>query len=215
MADFIQNSNVKTAVRTLANPIADIAAFNLIVQSVITDNPFACVAYMTGGESHPAVEKTRESYTVKIVYEDSNAKNIGNDSAKYNTIAGFTAGTTALLGSAANIAAHGGTAVRDGENETFAATLRCQRRFPVSPGETDNSPILSYPVWKAAGTRILRSLFLMGRAKKRKIYRPARSTMTSATAFASLKGKSVALSSFSCLPNSHLATSMLPGSKVF
>jgi len=101
MADFIQNSNVKTAVRALANPIADIAAFNLIVQSVITDNPFACVAYMTGGESHPAVEKTRESYTVKIVFEDSNAKNIGNDSAKYNTIAGFTAGATALLGRAA------------------------------------------------------------------------------------------------------------------
>jgi hypothetical protein len=52
MADFIQNSIVKTAVHTLASPIADIAAFNLIVQSVITDNPFACVAYMTGGESH-------------------------------------------------------------------------------------------------------------------------------------------------------------------
>jgi len=49
MADFIQNSNVKTAVRTLANPIADIEAFNLIVQSVVTDNPFTCEAYMTGG----------------------------------------------------------------------------------------------------------------------------------------------------------------------
>ncbi len=124
MADFIQNSTVKTAVRTLASPIADVAAFNQIVQSVITDNPFACVAYMTGGESHPPVEKTRESYTVKIVYEDSNAKNIGNDSAKYNTI-GFNAGATALLASAANIAAHGGTAIRDGEHETFAATVRC------------------------------------------------------------------------------------------
>jgi hypothetical protein len=125
MADFIQNSQTKNAVRTLASPIADVAAFNLIVQSVITDNPFACVAYMTGGESHPPVEKTRESYTVKIVYEDSNAKNIGNDSAKYNTIAGFTAGATALLASAANIAAHGGTAIRDSEHETYAATLRC------------------------------------------------------------------------------------------
>ena len=125
MADFIQNSNVKTAVRTLASPITDIAAFNLIVQSVITDNPFACVAYMTSGKSHPPIEKTRESYTVKIVYEDSNAKNIGNDSAKYNTIAGFSTGATALLASAANIAAKGGTAVRDGEHETFTATVRC------------------------------------------------------------------------------------------
>ena len=125
MADFIQNSQTKSAIRTLASPIADIAAFNLIVQSVIADNPFACVAYMTAGESHPPVEKTRESYTVKIIYEDSDAKNIGNDAAKYNTIAGFNAGATALLASAANIAAHGGTAIRDSEHETYAATLRC------------------------------------------------------------------------------------------
>ena len=60
MADFVQSTNVKSAVRKLASPIADVAAFNTIVQSVITDNPFACVAYMTAGVSHPPVEKTRE-----------------------------------------------------------------------------------------------------------------------------------------------------------
>jgi len=49
MADFIQNTNVKSAVRKLTSPIADVTAFNRIVQSVITDNPFACVAYMTAG----------------------------------------------------------------------------------------------------------------------------------------------------------------------
>jgi len=49
MADFVQTTNVKSAVRKLASLIADVAAFNLIVQSVMTDNPFACVAYMTAG----------------------------------------------------------------------------------------------------------------------------------------------------------------------
>jgi hypothetical protein len=63
MADFIQNSQTKTAVRELASPIPDVAAFNTIVQSVITDNPFGCVAYMTAGENHAPVEKTREAYT--------------------------------------------------------------------------------------------------------------------------------------------------------
>jgi hypothetical protein len=38
MADFVQNSQTKTAVRELASPIADVTASNLIVQSVITDN---------------------------------------------------------------------------------------------------------------------------------------------------------------------------------
>jgi hypothetical protein len=101
MADFVQNTNVKSAVRKLANPIADVAAFNAIVQSVITDNPFACVAYMTAGTSHPPVEKTRESYTAKIVYEDVNAKSVGTASDRYNTIAGFNAGIAATLAAAA------------------------------------------------------------------------------------------------------------------
>ena len=52
MADFGQKTTVKTAVRILANPIADAAAFNTIVQSVITTNPFACTAYETAGVSH-------------------------------------------------------------------------------------------------------------------------------------------------------------------
>jgi len=46
MADFEQNSEIKSAVRLLASPIADVAAFNTIVASVIADNPFECVAYI-------------------------------------------------------------------------------------------------------------------------------------------------------------------------
>lgn len=38
MADFIQSANVKSASRTLTEPIADIATFYTIVQSVVTDN---------------------------------------------------------------------------------------------------------------------------------------------------------------------------------
>jgi len=70
MADFVQSSQSKNAVRELATPIASVTAFNLIVQSVITDNPFGCVSYMTAGETHDPVEKTREGYTgLCIVYD--------------------------------------------------------------------------------------------------------------------------------------------------
>ncbi len=89
MADFVQSANVKSAVRKLASPIADVAAFDAIVQSVIADNPFACVAYMTAGVSHPPVEKTRESYVAKIVYQDAGAKSVGTASDRYNSVAGF------------------------------------------------------------------------------------------------------------------------------
>jgi isocitrate/isopropylmalate dehydrogenase len=46
MADFVQDSQNKIAVREPANPIAIVTASNLIFQSVITDKPFACVEYM-------------------------------------------------------------------------------------------------------------------------------------------------------------------------
>jgi hypothetical protein len=125
MADFVQKTTVKTAVRVLANPIEDVAAFNTIVQSVLTGNPFACVAYMTAGVTHDPVEKTKENYTVKIIYQDSDAKTVGNDSGRFNTIAGFNAGATALLASAALTTAHTGTPVRDLDNETYSATVKC------------------------------------------------------------------------------------------
>lgn len=125
MADFVQSADVKSAVRALAEPIADVATFNTIVQSVITDNPFACVAYMTAGESHPAVEKTKETYTVKVVYQDPLAKTVGTLSDKFNSIAGFTAGAAAILANTALATAHGGTAVRDPGSEAYSATLKC------------------------------------------------------------------------------------------
>ena len=125
MADFVQNSQTKNSIRELTTPIADVATFNSIVQSVITDNPFACVSYMTAGVTHDPVEKTKETYTVKLVYQDSNAKTVGTLSDKYSTIAGFNAGATALLASAPITAAHGGTASRDLDNETYSVTIRC------------------------------------------------------------------------------------------
>ena len=97
MADFVQTSQTKSAVRELTSPIASVSAFNLIVQSVITDNPFACVSYMTAGETHDPVEKTRERYTAKMVYEDVDARTVGTGPHRFNTIAGFNTGAAALL----------------------------------------------------------------------------------------------------------------------
>ena len=119
MADFAQKTNIKSAVRKLADPIADVSSFNTIVQSVILNNPFGCVSYMSSGVNHPPVEKTRESYTAKFVYQDENAKRIGSGSENYNTIAGYTAGIAAVLANTANSTAHGGTPARVPESDNF------------------------------------------------------------------------------------------------
>ena len=83
MADFVQKTVTKTAVRELANPIADVSAFNTIVEAVITANPFGCVAYTEGGVTHQPVEKSKESYVAKVVYQDTLAKTVGNESGKF------------------------------------------------------------------------------------------------------------------------------------
>jgi len=125
MADFTQNTNVKSAVRRLAAPIADLDAFNTIVQSVILNNPFGCVSYMSSGTNHPPVEKTKESYTAKFMYQDSDAKTVGRTSESYNTIAGFNSGISAVIANTANNTAHGGTPIHTSDADNFSATLKC------------------------------------------------------------------------------------------
>ncbi|WP_363318468.1 hypothetical protein [Methanoregula sp.] len=60
------------------------------------------------------------------MYQDADAKSVGSHSDKFNTIAGFNAGATAILADSALTAAHGGTPVRDTTNEAFSATLKCR-----------------------------------------------------------------------------------------
>ena len=125
MADFVQSNVTKSAVRELANPISDVSSFDSIVGSVITDNPFACVAYMTAGVTHDPVEKTKESYTARLVYEDTNAKNVGTSVEKYNTITGLNAGVAVIMANAPLATAHGGTAIHDPDEDSYSATLKC------------------------------------------------------------------------------------------
>ena len=125
MADFAPKSTVKSSVRKLAAPFEDVDAFNAVVQSVITNNPFGCVSYMSAGANHPPVEKSRESYTARFVYQDNEAKKIGSGTENYGTVAGYKAGVSAVLANAANVTAHGGIPAHDSDADTFSATLKC------------------------------------------------------------------------------------------
>jgi hypothetical protein len=125
MGDFVQSTNVKSAVRKLANPIADADAFNTIVQAVITSNPFGCIAYMSSGANHAPVEKTKEAYTARILYEDTNAKVVGTATDRFTTLAGYNAGITAIMANAALATANGGAPNRDADHESYSVTLKC------------------------------------------------------------------------------------------
>jgi hypothetical protein len=125
MTDFVQTNEIKKSVRTLTTPIQDIATFNSIVNSLIADNPLGCVSYMSSGVSHPGIEKTKEAYTVRLIYQDNEAHIVGNGMHRFESLAGYNNGASALLADTALSAAHGGIAAHDIENDTFSATIKC------------------------------------------------------------------------------------------
>jgi hypothetical protein len=126
MADFVQKTVNKTAVRDLAVPIADVTSFNNLVQTVIDDNPFGCVGY-TGSDGQPvaAVVRNREHYTAKVNFLDGEGKRVGTVSLLSPTIAAFEANAAEVMGNAALEAAMGGEAVRNGPSEAYYCQLKC------------------------------------------------------------------------------------------
>jgi hypothetical protein len=125
MAKFRQKKGTNSSVRTLKRPVPDISAFDTIIQSLILKNPFGCKAYMSGKKNHPPVEKVREMYTAKFVYENMNGKRVGSGSETYNTVDGYYTGIAAVISNIANIIAHGGKAKHSPGADLFSVALTC------------------------------------------------------------------------------------------
>jgi len=125
MADFIETSNTKSAVRELANPIADMTSFSAIIQSVIDDNPFGCTAYSEGGASIPGVVKNREHYIAKVVFEDIAGERAGTLSVKCPSVAAMDGASAVILADTDLATAVGGDPVRDSGNDTWYCQLKC------------------------------------------------------------------------------------------
>ena len=125
MAKFRQKKGTNSAVRTLKRPVPDISAFDSIVQSLILRNPLGCKSYMSGKKNHPPVEKVREMYTAKFVYENAKRKRIGTGSETYNAVDGYHTGIAAVISNMANIASHGGKPRHMPDSDLFSVTLKC------------------------------------------------------------------------------------------
>ena len=126
MADFVQTTVNKTAVRDLAVPIATVTSFNNLIESVIADNPFGCVGY-TGSDGQPvaAVVRNREHYTAKVNFLNGEGKKVGTVSLQSPSIAAFNANASEVLDNTALATAMGGEAERNFAGETYYAQLKC------------------------------------------------------------------------------------------
>jgi hypothetical protein len=116
---------LKCPIFNRSTPCADVAAFDAIIETVLTDNPFQCVDYEEAGVTLPDVARNRESYTVRVNYEDNDGRRVGTVTARAPTVSGFGTAAANILANSALAAALGGKAVRDSARETFSCQLRC------------------------------------------------------------------------------------------
>ncbi|PWR73930.1 hypothetical protein DK846_01835 [Methanospirillum lacunae] len=124
MADFVAKGAVKSAERKLTTPIGTITAFLALIQDVIDNNPWGCVAYTSAGKNVAAVVRGSEYYSGKIVYENGEAKTVGQISVKAPTSAAFNTDITTILGTVALGTAMGGTPSHDSSEDSFSCTLK-------------------------------------------------------------------------------------------
>ena len=124
MADFVEKSVNKSAVRDLAVPFPNVEAFDNLIEGIIDDNPFDCIEYVKDGEEMPAVARHREHYTAKVNFVNA-GKKVGAVSLQSPTIAAFNANAAATLANTAIATAMGGEAFRDPAKETYYCQLKC------------------------------------------------------------------------------------------
>jgi hypothetical protein len=125
MAHFIERTGNKSAFWYFRNPFPDVTAFDIVVRSLILKNPLGCIPYMKAGTNHPPVEKVREMYTAKFVYEDAKGKQVGNGLDMYTSVEGYQYGIAAVISNMANVAAHRGKVRHVPGYDHFSVTLKC------------------------------------------------------------------------------------------
>jgi hypothetical protein len=125
MAHFRENTSNRSAFWYLRYPFADLIALDVVVRDLALKNPLGCTPYMKAGRNHSPVEKVREMYTAKFVYEDAAGKQIGNGLDTYHSVEGYQYGIAAVISNMANVAAHGGKVRHVPDADHFSVTLKC------------------------------------------------------------------------------------------
>jgi hypothetical protein len=92
---------------------------------LVLKNPLGCTSYRSAKKHHPPVEKVREMYTAKFVYENAKGKRIGTGQDMHDSIDGYQYGIAAVISNMANIAAHGGKAKHVPGADLSSVTLKC------------------------------------------------------------------------------------------
>jgi len=125
MTEFRVKPGSRRSYRRLKNPIADITAFNILVRSLIFNNPLGCTSYNSHLKTHPPIQKVREMYTAKFEYRNERGKRIGTTIEMYDSVEGYETGISAVIANMANREAHRGKVKHLPSADLFSVMMKC------------------------------------------------------------------------------------------
>ncbi len=125
MADYIQTTTTRSAVRDLTVPMTGITTFDALVQDIIDTNPFGCTLYVEQGVTIDPFVRSQERYDAKIVYENLEADTIGDVSVQVATVAAFGTAAAHVMDDETLATAIGGTPSRNTAKDTNSRKLKC------------------------------------------------------------------------------------------
>lgn len=125
MSDFVAKTVSKSATRELTTPITSLVAYNTLIHSILTDNPWACNSYTSGGETLAGVRQTASAISGSVIYTDTDEKQIGSVRVTGPTSTAFSIGISETLTNSDLTDAMGGTPSHKSADDNFSTTLTC------------------------------------------------------------------------------------------
>ena len=92
--------------------ITDLSSFITFVQNILNTNPWGCTSYQLS-RTDPFGSRKGPGVLFRMIYENTETKNIGQISVKAPTAAGFNIKVSTIVGTAALITAMGGFRCHD------------------------------------------------------------------------------------------------------
>ena len=125
MGDFIQKTQVKSAVRKLSSPIEKMETFQNLINTIITTNPWGCTSYVENGAPIAGIIRKQNYYSGTVRYSDAQQKVVGEVSFKAPSMAAFTYAIISTLSNFELRTEMGGTPSHDNIDDGFHSTLKC------------------------------------------------------------------------------------------
>ncbi|WP_319579169.1 hypothetical protein [uncultured Methanospirillum sp.] len=125
MADFTPKSITKPAERKLTTPIGTVANFLALIQDIIANNPWGCISYTSSAGTVAGVVRGSESYSDKVVYENTEAKIVGQITVRAPTSVAFSTDVSTIVAATAINTATNGTPGYDSSEDSSSCILKC------------------------------------------------------------------------------------------